>query len=70
MKRFFLFLFGAMLGGLIGAAIILLLTPYSGEEARGHITGAAENMRKEIQLAAEKKRGQLEGELSRLRKSE
>lgn len=70
MTRFFFFLFGAILGGMIGAATVLLLTPYSGNEVRERVIDFKSNLQKEIQLAADKRREELEAELAKLRKGE
>ncbi len=37
MKKTCAWLKGALLGGLLGSAVVLLLTPYSGEELKARI---------------------------------
>jgi hypothetical protein len=67
MDRLFKFLGGAVLGGLIGASVALLLTPTSGDELRARIQGEIERVRAEVNTAANERRGQLEQQLAALR---
>ena len=62
------FIFGFVLGGLLGTSITLLLTPYSGEDTRTWIGQYIENVKQEVQSAMAEQRTELENELSDLRK--
>ncbi|MEL7626242.1 MAG: YtxH domain-containing protein [Anaerolineaceae bacterium] len=58
---------GAFLGGLLGSALVLLLTPYSGKEIQARIKDYCENVRDEVHQAGVEKRLELETELELLR---
>lgn len=68
MRRLFTFLSGVVFGGLVGAALALLLTPDSGEHLRGNIQSRYIELRDEVQHAAESRRLELEEQLRELRK--
>ena len=68
MKRIFSFLNGLFLGGVVGASIALLLTPYAGEDLRSDIQSRYIEVRDEVQNAAETRRVELEKQLENLRK--
>jgi gas vesicle protein len=55
MRSFFSFLAGSVMGAAVGAAVALLMTPYSGEE-----------LRELAREAAYAKRGQLEARIREL----
>lgn len=61
------FLAGLILGGLVGAAVALLLAPAGGEELRGRLQSEADRLRLEVQRAAEERRRELEEQLRALR---
>ncbi len=63
MKKAMAFVFGAVLGGVIGGITAMLLAPYSGEELRSVIQKEVENIQIEIKEAALNKRAELEGQL-------
>lgn len=67
MSRLTNFLFGAILGSLVGSTIVLLLTPSSGEELRSQMRGYITNVQDEVQKAAQSKRVELETQLAALR---
>lgn len=67
MNRTFNFLFGALIGGLVGATVALLLTPASGEELRSQMRMRADNIRADVMEAAAERRAELEHQLSALR---
>ena len=67
MSKFAEFLKGLVWGGLVGSALVLLLTPYSGEELKSRITGFTQNVRTEVQQAGLAKREELEAQLKQLR---
>jgi len=68
MKRCFSFLLGAIVGGMIGSTLVLLLAPTKGKELRAHIQDYIDNLTTEAQIAAAQRRTELENELARLRK--
>lgn len=67
MSKFFNFLFGMMMGGLVGATIALLLAPTSGEDIRTQLQEQTIRLRDEVKSVAEARRAELERELSALR---
>lgn len=58
---------GAFLGGLVSGALVLLLTPYSGEEIKARLNDYISNVQNEVQQAGVEKRLELETELELLR---
>lgn len=58
---------GAFLGGLVGGALVLLLTPYTGEELKARINDYINNVQEEVHQAGVEKRLELETELELLR---
>jgi gas vesicle protein len=66
MRKAMAFTFGAIMGGVIGALIALLMAPSSGEELRSSIKQQVEDIQLEIKEAAQKKREELEGQLDEL----
>jgi len=67
MKSFMAFLMGAMMGGLVGATVAILLAPYSGEELRMQMVDRTERLREDIRKAAMDRRTELEEQLAALR---
>jgi len=67
MRRVLGLLLGAITGGLLGAAAVLLLTPVSGSEMRDQIDSRIRNLQKEINDAKNQKRAELESQLQALR---
>lgn len=67
MRKIFGFMLGAMTGGVLGAAAVLLLTPVSGNQMREQIIGRVRLVQKEILDARDQKRAELEGQLQALR---
>jgi len=67
MSKFSSWFTGAILGGLVGSALITLLTPYSGAELKARITDYINNVQNELQQAGIEKRLELETELELLR---
>lgn len=63
MRKAMSFIFGAILGGVLGALTALLLAPYSGDEMRSVIQKGVENIQIEIKEAAQQKRTELEDQL-------
>jgi gas vesicle protein len=66
MKKAMAFIFGAVLGGVLGGITALMLAPYSGEELRTVIQKEVDNIQIEIKEAAQKKRAELEDQLDEL----
>ena len=67
MRRVMSFLSGAILGGMIASALVLLLTPSSGSEIRQQIADLANNAYEEVLQAGEQRRDELQLELQDLR---
>jgi len=70
MRKLLISLFGTLLGGLIGSALVLLFTPVSGAEARERFSGFFTNISEQVAVAAKEKRLELEKQLDRLRSGE
>ncbi len=64
------FLKGAILGGIISSILVLLFTPFTGEECQSSIRGYIYNIQNEVRRAGEEKRLELECELEALRSGE
>jgi len=69
MRWFGNFLLGALIGGIVGAVSVLLLTPASGAETRGRIADYAHNVEDQVRQAALTRRQELQIELESLRHS-
>ncbi len=67
MKRVTNFLVGFIIGGTLGAAIGLLLTPTSGDELRARFQERVSDIQREVQAAAAARRAELEAQLAALR---
>ncbi len=67
MKRVASFLTGATIGGLVGAALAILIAPASGQDLRTQIQNRVDRVRHEMQAAAARQRAELEAELEALR---
>lgn len=67
MKKIENFIFGAMLGGLVGAGLAILLAPASGKSLRDEVKGYIDNTVSEVRNAGIQRRQELEIELTRLR---
>jgi len=65
--KFARFLEGFILGGLLGAGLVILLAPVSGEQFRSQLQGEVERMRLEVEKAAGERRAELERQLAALR---
>ncbi|HTX79343.1 MAG TPA: YtxH domain-containing protein [Longilinea sp.] len=68
MKKFFSFMLGVVVGGILGGTLALLLAPTKGNELRTRIQDYVDNLVAEAQVAAAQRRTELENELARLRK--
>ncbi len=58
------FLLGAMIGATIGAAVVLLIAPQSGEETQRMITEKFESVISEGKKAYEERRSELERQIN------
>ncbi len=67
MRRLFSFFAGAIMGGLVGATVAILLAPASGEDVRAQLRERSIRLQDEIRSAANDRRAELERELSALR---
>jgi gas vesicle protein len=67
MNKIMNFFVGLLVGGLIGATVVILVTPASGEEIRGQIQERSIQLKDEIKAVADARRAELERELAALR---
>jgi gas vesicle protein len=67
MKKFFSFFVGAIMGGLVGSTVALLLAPSSGETLRSQIRERFIALQEELAQAASERRIELEEQLENLR---
>ncbi len=67
MRKYWNFLLGAILGGVVGGSLALLFAPNSGEQTRHGIEDYFKNLQNEIQKAGTEKRAELEAQLNQLR---
>jgi gas vesicle protein len=67
MRRTMSFIIGATIGGVIGAAVALLFTPFSGRELRTQIGDRTESFAADVRQAANSRRIELQERLEVLR---
>lgn len=67
MRKVAIFILGAALGGLVGSALTLLLTPMAGSRLRSEVQNYTHHLREEVERAAVLRRKELERELASLR---
>lgn len=67
MRSFSRFLSGFIWGGMVGAGLVLLLTPTTGENLRAQFIERKERMESEVRRAAADRRAELERQLAELR---
>lgn len=67
MKKALNLLMGFVAGGLVGAALGILLAPESGRQLRSDIQNYGFQLRNEVSDAAKNRRHELEEQLARLR---
>ena len=63
MNKTIKFVFGAFLGGFIGASTVILLAPGSGDETRTAIKERFDHLVDEFKMAMQERRQELETEL-------
>jgi gas vesicle protein len=68
MKKLFNFIFGAIIGGLIGATVALLLAPSSGDDLLNDVRQRFGSLQKELGEAVSQRKVELETRLNDLRK--
>jgi gas vesicle protein len=69
MRKFSSFLFGVIMGGLVGSMVGILIAPSSGNKTRTDIQSRFDNIRAQILNAAKERRIELEEQLQTLRQS-
>lgn len=69
MRKLGNFLLGALIGGVVGAVSVLLLTPVSGVNMRDRITSYVRDVEEQVHQAAATRREELQVELDNLRHS-
>lgn len=67
MHKAFNFMIGMFAGALVGSALAVLFAPASGRQLRADLQGYSGQMIKEIELAAQTRRAEMEEQLARLR---
>jgi len=68
MRRLFNFIFGAIIGGFVGAAAAILLAPSSGDDLKLEIRDRFKGLWDELQSAAQERKAEMEGQLQEMRK--
>ncbi len=68
MKRAINFIVGFTFGSLIGATVVMLITPTSGNELRGQFQTRIAELQDEVKSAANARRAEMEEQLATLRK--
>ena len=68
MRRLFNFIFGAIIGGFVGAAAAILLAPSSGDDLQLEIRDRFKGLWDELQAAAQDRKAEMEGQLQEMRK--
>jgi gas vesicle protein len=67
MRRFFSFLTGVLVGGLVGATVAILLAPVPGKDLQVQLRERAIKLQEEVKAAAATRRAELEQQLATLR---
>ena len=68
MRRLFNFIFGAIIGGFVGAAAAILLAPSSGDDLKLEIRDRFKGLWDELQAAAQDRKAEMESQLQEMRK--
>lgn len=61
------FVLGAMIGGMIGAAVTLLMAPQSGPETQAQIRDKGIALREDLETRMDDRLGQVEGKIDEVR---
>jgi gas vesicle protein len=69
MKKFMSFMTGAILGGLIGASVVMLYAPTDGKTMQTRIKDSFIELKSDVLQAAEDRRKELNEQLNQLRMS-
>ena len=69
MKRFFRFIFGALIGAFIGSSIIILLAPESGENTRAALSSRIDSLLEQIHTAVADRKAELLKEVENYKES-
>jgi len=64
MKKVLNFVFGFILGGIVGSATALLITPLSGNALRNEVKNYTDHVRLEMEQAYNERRSELEKDLA------
>jgi gas vesicle protein len=67
MKKFANFMAGAILGGLVGATVAMLLAPSEGKALQDKMKNTFIELKDEVESAAQERRKELEDQLSVMR---
>lgn len=67
MQRVLSFFAGVLSGALVGATLMVLFTPASGESVRSDLKNRIQRLQEEMQGAATARRAEMEAQLARLR---
>jgi len=67
MKKVCSFMQGVLFGAIVGSTLVLLLTPWSGDQFKENIKDYVNNFQKEVQEAGAERRRELELQLEQLR---
>jgi gas vesicle protein len=67
MRKFGNFIFGALIGGVVGSTLALLFAPTSGDSARKEIVAYFTHIKDEVNRAADEKRAEMLEQLAALR---
>ena len=67
MRRMMSFMVGLVTGSLVGAAIGLLMTPYSGDDLQAELRARIERVQNEMKDAAQSRREEMEAQLEALK---
>lgn len=67
MRKFGNFIFGALIGGVVGSTLALLFAPTSGDSARKEIVAYFNHIKDEVNRAADEKRAEMLEQLAALR---
>jgi gas vesicle protein len=67
MQKTLNFIVGMLAGALVGGIVAILFAPSSGRQLQSDIVGYTIQVRKEVELAAQTRRAEMEEQIARLR---